>query len=55
LPVAECSASSNDVIKKPDRVKNVDTPRYPPLIQETPPWNTSTASTASARTPSSAG
>ena len=36
------------MIRNPDRVKNIDTPRNPPLVPATPPWNNSTAPTASA-------
>ena len=42
-------------MRKPDSVKNTETPRYPPPNPGTPAWNSSTAMTASARTASSAG
>ena len=41
-------------MRKPDRVKNVDTPRNPPVIQGAPAWNSSTAATARPRRPSKA-
>jgi hypothetical protein len=49
------SPRSRRVIRNPDRVKNVDTPRKPPEAQATPPWKSSTATTATARSPSNAG
>jgi hypothetical protein len=49
------SRRSRLVIRKPDRVKKIDTPRKPPLAHENPPWKHSTATTASPRSPSSAG
>ena len=42
-------------MRNPDSVKNVDTPRNPPRAQVNPPWNSSTPSTASPRSPSRAG
>ena len=42
-------------MRNPERTKNVSTPRNPAPIQGIPPWNAITASTAKARTPSSAG
>jgi hypothetical protein len=44
-----------DVIRNPDKVKNVDTPRKPPGAQEKRAWKRSTAITARARRPSSEG
>ena len=55
LPSRACSASRSEVIKKPDRVKNVETPRNPPDAQANSPWNTRTAATARPRKPSRAG
>jgi hypothetical protein len=54
-PVPARSASSSDVIRKPDSTKNASTPRNPLGRNASPPWNTTTAATATARTPSSAG
>ncbi len=49
------SASSSRVIRKPERVKNSETPRKPPLAHENEPWKNSTSSTANPRRPSSGG
>ena len=47
------SASRIDVIKKPDSTKKMSTPRNPPGIGPVSlMWKTTTAATASARTPS---
>src|SRR3954447_5375859 len=54
-PVPARSASNNDVIKNPDRVKNVETPKNPPRAHENPEWNNNTAATATPRNPSTAG
>jgi len=54
-PVRDRSVSSNEVIRNPDSTKNVSTPRNAPPSPETPAWNSTTAATARARTPSSAG
>ena len=42
-------------MRKPDSVKNTDTPTYPPGMNPNPAWNSTTNATARARTPSSAG
>ncbi len=52
---ASDSRNNNDVIKNPDNVKNVDTPKNPPLAHENPPWNNNTANTATPRNPSKPG
>ena len=49
------SVSSSEVIRYPDRTKNVSTPRKPPLKPLAPKWNAMTPPTATARSPSSAG
>ena len=41
-------------MRKPDSVKNVETPRKPPFAQPKPPWYSSTAIRETARRPSSA-
>ena len=41
-------------MRKPDSVKNVETPRKPPFAQPNPPWYSSTAMSETARRPSSA-
>ena len=43
------------VIRNPESVKNVETPRKPPSAQVKPPWNNSTPMTAMPRIPSRAG
>jgi hypothetical protein len=43
------------VMRNPDSVKNVDTPRNAPCVPGTWAWNTTMASSATARSPSSAG
>src|SRR5215510_7105416 len=48
-------ATSRSVIKYPLSTKKTSTPRKPPGIHDIPSWNASTASTASARTPSRPG
>jgi signal transduction histidine kinase len=50
-----CSPSSRLVIRKPLSTKKTSTPRNPPVAQPKPPWNSSTATTARPRSPSSAG
>ncbi len=54
-PSALNSQISSIVIRKPDTVKKVETPRNPPRAQLNPPWNSSTAATATPRSPSSPG
>ena len=49
------SPMSSEVMRKPERTKNVSTPMNPPSMCGIPPWNIITARTAQARTPSSAG
>ena len=45
------SASNNDVMRKPDSVKNASTPSQPPPRRDR--WKATTAATASPRSPSS--
>jgi len=45
----------SEVIRKPERTKKASTPMNPPSMCGIPPWNSMTARTAKARTPSSAG
>ncbi len=54
-PSALNSQISSIVIRNPDTVKNVDTPRNPPRAHPNPAWNSSTAATATPRSPSSPG
>ena len=37
-PVSTRSVSSNDVMRKPESVKNAETPRNPPRSQSIPAW-----------------
>ena len=48
------STRSSEVMRKPDSVKNVETPRKPPFAQPNPPWYSRTAISETARRPSSA-
>jgi hypothetical protein len=54
-PVSRRSASTRLVMRKPDSVKNTDTPRRPPLAQPMRPWNRRTARRDRPRRPSRAG
>jgi hypothetical protein len=54
-PVAPHSPRANVVMRKPERVKNVETPRNPPRAAPKPWWKHMTAARAMARMPSSAG
>jgi len=47
--------ASRSVIRNPLSTKNTSTPRKPPVSSDAPSWKPMTASTASARTPSSPG
>ena len=49
------SASSSEVMRKPERTKKVSTPRKPASSHGMPPWKAITPSTAKARMPSRAG
>ena len=42
-------------MRNPESTKNTSTPKKPPPIHETPPWNSSTSTMPSARTPSRPG
>jgi hypothetical protein len=53
--VARHSETSSEVMRKPDKTKNVSTPMKPPVATARPPWNIMTATTAKARTPSRPG
>jgi hypothetical protein len=54
-PVSARSRRDRLAMRNPDSVKNVETPRTPPLARWNPAWKAMTASTATARSPSSAG
>ena len=57
-PIAAVSAvffEQQPVMRKPETTKKTSTPRKPPGSQLTSPWNTMTAATATARSPSSDG
>jgi hypothetical protein len=54
-PVRRCWASITLVMRNPDRVKKVETLRNAPGTPATWAWNTTMASSARPRRPSSAG
>jgi hypothetical protein len=54
-PVSCRSRNSSVVIRKPDSVKNSDTPRNPPIATGHPAWKAITPATATPRRPSRAG
>ena len=54
-PSVSCSRSSRPVIRKPEMTKKMSTPANPPRIPGRPTWYQSTASTATARRPSTWG
>jgi hypothetical protein len=54
-PVVTTSLRISVPINIPERVKNSETPRNPPLAWSMPRWNATTATTASPRRPSSPG
>ena len=47
--------TSRPVTRKPDSVKNVETPRKPPTMRPRPAWKATTATTANPRRPSRPG
>ena len=49
------SPTRSEVMRNPDRTKKASTPMNPPSMCGIPPWNSITATTAQARTPSRAG
>jgi hypothetical protein len=55
LPVCHVSSSRLRVIRYPDSVKNSDTPRNPPGMNDRSRWNITTAVTAMARSASRPG
>ena len=55
VPVDASSLSSKRVIRNPDRTKNTSTPTNPPWKAPSRRWNSTTATTANARSPSTSG
>ena len=52
-PDRACSPTISEVMRNPESVKKVDTPRNPPGVTPVPEWYMTTASTARPRRPSS--
>jgi len=55
VPVAVASRHSSPVIRNPEMTKKTSTPTKPPSRPGIPAWNSTTASTATARRPSMSG